>query len=75
MDRVLPQARVTGYAGRIPAIALPDSGDRHVVAAAAEAGASIITRGMSATSRRPSFARRAAKAYPSGEGRLSVIEA
>lgn len=42
MDRVLPQARVTGYAGRIPAITLPDPGDRHVVAAGAEAGASMI---------------------------------
>jgi predicted nucleic acid-binding protein len=42
MDRVLPQARVTGYAARIPAIALPDPGDRHVVAAAAETKASII---------------------------------
>ena len=42
MDRVLPQARVTGYAARISAITLPDPGDRHVVTAAAEAGASII---------------------------------
>lgn len=42
MDRVLPQARVTGYEARIPAITLPDPGDRHVVAAAAEAGASVI---------------------------------
>jgi hypothetical protein len=42
MDRVLPQARVTGYAARIPAITLPDAGDRHVVAAAAESGASVI---------------------------------
>jgi predicted nucleic acid-binding protein len=42
MDKVLPQARVTGYEARIPAITLPDPGDRHVVAAAIEAGASII---------------------------------
>ncbi|WP_421935423.1 PIN domain-containing protein [Phenylobacterium sp.] len=42
MDRVLPQARVTGYEARIPAITLPDPEDRHVVAAAAEAGASVI---------------------------------
>jgi hypothetical protein len=42
MDRVLPEARVTGYAARIPAITLPDPGDRHVVAAAEEARASII---------------------------------
>jgi predicted nucleic acid-binding protein len=42
MDRVLPQARVTGYETRIPAINLPDPEDRHVVAAAAQAGASII---------------------------------
>jgi hypothetical protein len=42
MDRVLPQARVTGYEHRIPAITLPNPEDRHVVAAAAEAGASII---------------------------------
>lgn len=42
MDRVLPKARVTDYAARIPAITLPDPGDRHVVAAAEKAGASII---------------------------------
>lgn len=42
MERVLPQARVTGYEARIAAITLPDPGDRHVVAAAAEAGASVI---------------------------------
>lgn len=42
MERVLPQARVTGYLARIPAITLPDPGDRHVVAAGEEAGASII---------------------------------
>lgn len=42
MDRVLPQARVTGYAVRIPAITLPDPSDRHVVAAGVEAGASVI---------------------------------
>lgn len=42
MDRALPQARVTGYEARIPAITLPDPGDRHVVAAAAEAGASVV---------------------------------
>ncbi len=42
MDRILPQARVTGYEPRIPAISLPDPGDRHVVAAGEEASASII---------------------------------
>lgn len=42
MERVLPQARVTGYEARIPTITLPDPDDRHVVAAAAEAGASVI---------------------------------
>ncbi len=42
MDEVLPQARVTGYAARIATITLPDPGDRHVVAAAAEARASVI---------------------------------
>ena len=42
MDRVLPQARVKHYAARIPGISLPDAADRHVVAAAAEAGASLI---------------------------------
>ena len=42
MDQVLPQARVAGYEARIATITLPDPGDRHVVAAAAEAGAALI---------------------------------
>lgn len=42
MDRVLPDARVTDYAAAIPAIALPDAGDRHVVAAAIKAKADVV---------------------------------
>jgi hypothetical protein len=42
MRRVLPRADVTGYEHRIAALALPDRDDRHVLAAAVEAGASVI---------------------------------
>ncbi len=42
MDRAVPQALVTGYEYAIETIALPDPGDRHVVAAALHSGASVI---------------------------------
>lgn len=42
MERALPTARVTGYRRRLQQITLPDPDDRHIVAAALKAGASII---------------------------------
>ena len=42
MSRVLPEADVRGYQHRIASLVLPDAGDRHVLAAAIEAGASIL---------------------------------
>lgn len=42
MDRAIPGALVTGYEVLIPALALPDSDDRHVLAAAIRCGASVI---------------------------------
>jgi predicted nucleic acid-binding protein len=42
MNRVLPDATVTGYAKHLGHITLPDADDRHVVAAAIESGASTI---------------------------------
>jgi predicted nucleic acid-binding protein len=42
MKRVLPNATVSNFEHRISNIALPDPGDRHVLAAAIEAGASIL---------------------------------
>jgi len=42
MDRVLPDANVVGHERHLPNINLPDPDDRHVVAAAIEAEASII---------------------------------
>jgi hypothetical protein len=42
MNDALPAARVGGYEALIPGVNLPDSGDRHVVAAAVVAGASVI---------------------------------
>lgn len=42
MNDALPDATVTGYQAHIEAITLPDPDDRHVVAAAITAGASII---------------------------------
>lgn len=42
MNDALPDATVTGYQAHIEAITLPDPDDRHVVAAAIAAGASII---------------------------------
>jgi predicted nucleic acid-binding protein len=42
MDHVLPDATVRGYERHIEGLSLPDQNDRHVLAAAIEAGASII---------------------------------
>jgi PIN domain len=42
MKQAVPSADVTGYRQHIPAIALPDPGDRHVVAAGIAGGASVI---------------------------------
>lgn len=42
MNDALPDATVVDYQAHIEAITLPDAGDRHVVAAAITAGASVI---------------------------------
>jgi hypothetical protein len=42
MKRVLPDADVRGYEHRIAGLVLPDSGDRHVFAAAIEGSAGVI---------------------------------
>ena len=42
MRRVVPGAEVYGYEYRINCLVLPDPGDRHVLAAAIETGASIL---------------------------------
>jgi hypothetical protein len=42
MDKHAPDALVTGYRQLIPALNLPDSHDRHVLAAAVRGGASVI---------------------------------
>ena len=42
MNEALPTATIRGYEGHIAAVSLPDPGDRHVVAAAIAADASII---------------------------------
>lgn len=42
MNDALPRATVIGYEDLIPAVSLPDPDDRHVVAAAIAAGASVI---------------------------------
>jgi predicted nucleic acid-binding protein len=42
MKAVLPDADVTGYQGLIPSLSLPDSDDRHVLAAAIAGKASLI---------------------------------
>lgn len=42
MQRALPDAAITGYATLIEGLALPDPGDRHVLAAAIRARAALI---------------------------------
>ncbi len=42
MDQALPQALVEGYEDRIEKLDLPDPDDRHVLAAAIEAGTDLI---------------------------------
>jgi hypothetical protein len=42
MNDALPHATVTGYRAHLEAVILPDPDDRHVVAAAIAAGASVI---------------------------------
>lgn len=42
MNVAMPEATVTGYERHIQTVSLPDPDDRHVAAAAIEAGASII---------------------------------
>jgi hypothetical protein len=42
MDQIDPAALVSGYEARIPALRLPDEGDRHVLAAAIHASAALI---------------------------------
>ncbi len=42
MNDALPEAMVTGYQAYLEAITLPDPHDRHVVAAAISAGASVV---------------------------------
>ena len=42
MNHVTPNCVVSGYEARIPTLSLPDEGDRHVLAAAIEAEASVI---------------------------------
>lgn len=42
MNQAAPDCLVSGYQGHVPFLSLPDEGDRHVLAAAIEAGASVI---------------------------------
>ena len=42
MNAALPGATVVGYEDLVPTVSLPDPDDRHVVAAAITAGASVI---------------------------------
>src|SRR6188474_3082006 len=42
MNAAIPDVLVTGYESLVPAVELPDSNDRHVVAAAIRSGAQAI---------------------------------
>lgn len=61
MNRVLPNATIESYEQHVAALSLPDPGDRHVVAAAIEAGAALIvtwnTRDFPARALRPHYLR------------------
>lgn len=42
MNQVAPNCLVSGHKAHIPTLSLPDAGDRHVLAAAIEAGAAVL---------------------------------
>ena len=50
MNENMPDATVTGYEKLIPSLVLPDTNDRHVLAAAVHGGASVIVRNQSCRS-------------------------
>ena len=56
MERLFPEAEVTGYEPLIPAMQ-NDEKDRHVLAAAVRAGASLVVTSTSAISRKPYWSR------------------
>ena len=63
MNQVDPESLVEGYEELVSSLALPDQDDRHVLAAAIAAKASVIVPVTSLTPRRPC-------SHPSGFGRF-----
>jgi hypothetical protein len=67
MDRAVPDALVRGYEPRVPALVLPDADDRHVLAAAIEAGAGVIVTSNLADFPRASLEPHGVRAVPPDE--------
>jgi hypothetical protein len=75
MDRAVPDALVRGYEPRVPALELPDPDDRHVLAAAIEAGAEVIVTANLSDFPRPALEPHGIRAVPPDEFIAGLFDA